>query len=123
MTTVVITPQKSPPTDSPSAQRMRVSIHIDSEILAAEAAILIARGWLEEHISELLGVATPELIVDDNTLYWRFEVMLGIPNKAQPGSGALYSVGHILLDAATGAVMDAEARAAELRVHVASIAP
>jgi hypothetical protein len=99
-----------------------VTIHVDAEILNADAALHKARTWLAEKVSRLLGVAEPELVVDEH-LFWRFEVMLGVPNRVQPGSGSFYRVGHIRLDAMTGAVENAETLAAELRVHVASVDP
>jgi hypothetical protein len=47
--------------------------------------------------------------------------MLGLPNLAQPGSGALYRIGQIMLDAVTGEAQNPTALAQELRVHVASM--
>jgi hypothetical protein len=105
-----------------SGQRLRVNINIDAEVLTAEAAMVEARMWLAQKISNYLSVASPELVVDEG-LVWRFEVVLALPNEVQPGSGALYHVGHIRLDAETGKIEDADALAAELRVQVASIAP
>lgn len=122
MTTVVIA-QATGAEHANSNEQMRVVINIDAEVMTADAAMHEARTWLATHISRLLGVATPELVVQDKTLFWRFEVMLALPNETQPGSGALYSVGQIWLDAATGATKDAESLAADLRVHVASITP
>jgi hypothetical protein len=121
--TIVVIAQATGAEHANSNEPMRVVIHIDAEVMTAEAAMHEARTWLAAHISQLLGVATPELVVQDKRLFWRFEVMLALPNETQPGSGALYNVGQIWLDAATGAVQDAESLAADLRVHVASIAP
>jgi hypothetical protein len=105
-----------------SSERARVIIHIEAEILTADVAIHRAHTWLAENISHLLEVATPELVIGEQ-LSWRFEVLLALPNKVQPGSGALYRVGQMMLDAATGDIKDADALAAELRVHVTSIVP
>jgi hypothetical protein len=105
-----------------SSERVLVKVNIEAEVLSANAAMHKAHAWLVEHVSDLLEAATAELILGERLL-WRFEVLLALPNTVQPGSGALYRIGQIRVDAASGDVENAEALAAELRVHVTSLAP
>lgn len=105
-----------------AGERIQVMVRVHADVLAPEAAMHKAHRWLTETISNLLEVTKPELLIGERLL-WRFAVMLALPNETQPGSGALYPVGEILLDAVTGEIEDAEALAQELRVHIASIAP
>ena len=104
-----------------SSQRMQVIVNIQAEVLDSEVARHMANAWLFENIGDLLGTTTSELVLGDR-LFWRYEVILGLPNSAQPGSGALYRIGQIVLDAVTGEIQDADALAEELRVHAAAIA-
>jgi hypothetical protein len=46
-------------------------------------------------------------------------VILDIPILQEPGSGDLYRIGQILLDAVTGEVVNSDTLAEELRVHAA----
>jgi hypothetical protein len=111
------------PRDADSGEeRVRVIVNIDTEILAAEAAMHEARAWLAQNVSPLLGVAEPELMVDED-LFWRFEIVLGLPNTIQPGSGTFFDVGHVRLEATTGNVENGDALASELRAHIASLTP
>jgi hypothetical protein len=103
-----------------SDQRVQVLINVHAEVLAAEVARRKANVWLLENVGNLLGTTTPELILGEH-LYWRFEVDMGVPNLAQPGSGALYRIGQILLDAVTGEVQNGDALAEELLAHAASL--
>ncbi len=101
--------------------RMQVVINIQAEVLDSEVARHMANAWLLENVGTLLGTTTAELVLGER-LFWRYDVMLGLPNPAQPGSGALYRIGQILLDAMSGEIQDADALAEELQVHVASVA-
>lgn len=103
-----------------SGQRARVIINVHAEILDAEAARRMANGWLLDNVGNLLGTTTPELILGERLL-WRYEVILSLPNLAQPGSGALYRVGQILLDAVTGEVENADTLAQELQASASTI--
>jgi hypothetical protein len=101
---------------------VQIKVHVEELVLTPAAAMHRARAWLAAHVGEQLGVATPELVIEDG-LTWRFDVTFARPNEAQPGSGALYHLGQIRLEAMSGDVIDREALAADLRVHVASLAP
>jgi hypothetical protein len=94
-------------------QRMEVVVHIRAEVLHAEVAMRVANEWLLERVGNWLSATTPELILGER-LFWRYDVVLGLPNPTQPGSGALYRIGQILLDAATGEIHNADTLAQEL---------
>jgi hypothetical protein len=100
---------------------MQVVVNIQAEVLDDEVARRKANAWLLENVGESLGTATPELLLGER-LFWRYDVVLALPNEVQPGSGALYRLGQIVLDAMTGEVEDAAALAEELRAHVDAIA-
>jgi hypothetical protein len=123
MMTAMILPIPSTPNSDKSAienERVLVVVNIRTEVLKAEAARRKANQWLLENAGKHLGTTTPELVLEER-LYWRYDVMLELPNTVQPGSGALYRIGQIVLDAITGEIQDADALAAELQAHVASI--
>jgi hypothetical protein len=103
-----------------SDQRVQVMVNVQAEVLDPEVARRKANVWLLENVGNLLGATTPELILGER-LFWRYDVDLGLPNLAQPGSGALYRIGQILLDAVTGEIQNADALAEELQVHAASL--
>ena len=107
--------------DSPN-QHVKVAIHIEAEVLDAEVARHEANRWLLDNVGNLLSATMPELLVVDERLYWRFDVILGVPNLAQPGSGAMYKVGQISLDAASGAIENPDDLIQELQTSAASIA-
>lgn len=103
-------------------QRVKVEIHIEAEVLDAEVARHAANEWLPDNVGNLLGATMPELLVVDERLFWRFDVILGVPNQAQPGSGAMYKVGQILLDATTGEIENPDDLIQELQTSASSIA-
>lgn len=103
-----------------SDQRVQVVVHIQAEVLDSEVARRKANVWLLENVGNLLGATTPELILGER-LFWRYDVILGLPNLAQPGSGALYWIGQILLDAVTGEIQNPDALAEELQMHAAAV--
>jgi hypothetical protein len=109
------------PAHESTTPRMQVVINIQTEVMDSEVARHIANAWLLEHVGNLLGTTTAELVLGER-LFWRYDVMLGLPNPAQPGSGALYRIGQIVLDASSGEVQNADALAEELQTHVASVA-
>lgn len=95
-------------TKSPSASRLQVSVHLQAEIVAPEAARRRANVWLLEHVGNLLRAETPELILGER-LIWRSDVVL-----TNPQVGVVGRIGRIELDAATGEVLDEDAAAADL---------
>jgi hypothetical protein len=99
---------------------MQIVVNIQAEVLDAEEVRRKANVWLLEYVGNLLGAEMPELILGERLL-WRYDVVLGLPNLDQPGTGDVYQVGQILLDAVTGEVQNADALAEELRVHAATV--
>ncbi len=86
-----------------SDQRVQVVVNIHAEVLDPELARRKANGWLLENVGNLLGAENPELLLGDHLL-WRYDVTLGRPNLEQPGSGDLFRIGQITLDAITGEI-------------------
>jgi hypothetical protein len=86
---------------------MQVLVNIQAEVLDSEVARRKANVWLLENVGNLLGAEAPELILGDQLL-WRYNVILGVPNLGQPGTGDVHRVGQILLDAVTGEIQNAE---------------
>lgn len=119
-TVVTIPIQENTTQNTAGDQRVQIVVHIHAEVLEAEAARRKANGWLLDQVVNLLSATEPELVLKDR-LFWRYDVILGIPNTAQPGSGALYRVGQIMLDAVTGEVEDGETLAEELKASAAAI--
>jgi len=120
-TVVTIPIQEDPDRSIAADQRVQIIVHINAEIIDVEAARRRVNGWLLDNGGNLLGATKPELVLNEQ-LYWRFDVILGLPNMAQPGSGAMYRVGQIMLDAVTGKVEGADALAEELHNSVAALA-
>lgn len=103
-----------------SDKRMQVMVNIQAEVLDAESARRKANVWLLEHVGNLLGATTPELILGDR-LFWRYDVILGIPNLEQPGTGNQQRIGQLLLDAVTGEVQNPDLLVETLQQHGATI--
>jgi hypothetical protein len=103
------------------SRHVQVIVNIQAKVLDSEVARRMANQWLLENVGHLLGTTTSELVLGER-LFWRYEVIFGLPNVAQPGSGALYRIGQIVLDAVTGEIEDADALAQELQVNAASVA-
>ncbi|MBK8047254.1 MAG: hypothetical protein IPK16_09115 [Anaerolineales bacterium] len=104
---------------SASTERMQVKVHIDTEVLAPEIARRRANVWLLETVGNLLGAQNAELILDE-PLRWRFDAILGMPDLDHPGTGDLFRVGMIEIDAMTGEVLNPEQLAEELHISAAS---
>ena len=101
-------------------QRVKVVVNVNADVLDAEIARRKANVWLLDHVGNLLGASTPELVIGER-LMWRYDVILGIPNLEQPGSGAMYKVGQIMLDAETGEIENASEVAQELQQNAAAL--
>jgi hypothetical protein len=104
---------------SGSTERMQVKVHIDTEVLDPEIARRRANVWLLETVGNLLGAETAELILDE-PLRWRFDVILGLPDLDRPGTGDLFRVGMIEVNATTGEILDQEQLAQELHTSAAA---
>ena len=95
-------------TKTSSASRLQVSVHLQMEIVAPEAARRRANVWLLEHVGNLLRAETPELVLGERPI-WRSDIVLTNPNV-----GVVGRVGRIELDAATGEVLTETAAAEDL---------
>jgi hypothetical protein len=109
MMTAIVMPV--PPTEK--ADRLQVSVHIQTEALSAEAARQEANYWLLENVGNLLRADNLELVLGEQ-LVWRIDIVLTSPTRGQVGV-----VGRIELDAITGEVLANETLTEELapRAH------
>ena len=76
--------------------RSASGVLIDEEILQSEVARRKANVWLLDNAGNLLGARNAELLIDE-TVRWRFEVIL-----TSPGRGVIGVIGKICMDAVTG---------------------
>ena len=95
------------------ADRLQVSVHIQAEVLSAEAARREANYWLLANVGNLLRVDNLELVLGDR-LVWRGDIALTSPSRGQVGV-----VGRLEIDATTGEVLANDTLAEELipRAH------
>ena len=99
------------------ASKVQITLHIQAEVLSAEAARRHANRWLLENVGNLLRAESPELIVSER-LVWRVEVALTSPAKGRVGW-----VGRLFLDATTGQVLADETSIQEILAHATALAP
>ena len=119
MTAIVIPLSHDARGKTTSSERIQIVVNIQVEVLDAELVRRKANVWLLENVGNLLGAENPELILGERLL-WRYEVILGLPSLEQPGTGNLYRVGQIVLDAVTGEIQNSDGLAEELQVHAAT---
>ena len=105
-----------------AAARMRVKVHIDAEVLDPEIARRRAHVWLLNTVSNLRFAENAELILTE-PLCWRFDVILGLPDLDRPGTGDLFRIGRIEVDATTGEVLHQEQLSQELHSTAAAAGP
>jgi len=106
MTSIVMPVSKTEKTD-----RLQVSIHIQAEVLTAEAARWEANYWLLENGGNLLRADNPELVLGDR-LVWRVDVVLTSPIRGRIGV-----VDRTELDAITCEVLADETLVEKLRFN------
>lgn len=108
-----MTPIVMPVSPTEKADRLQVSVHIQAEVLSAEAARREANYWLLENVGNLLRADNLELVLGEQ-LVWRVDIVLTSPTRGQ-----VDVVGRIELDAITGEVLADETLAEELtpRAH------
>ena len=94
-----MTPIVIPVSPTEKANRLQVSVHIQAEVLSAEAARREANYWLLENVGNLLRADNPELVVGERLL-WRIDIALTSPKQGRVGV-----IGRIELDAITGEVL------------------
>ena len=88
-----------PVSQTPEASRLKVSVHIQAEVLSAQVVRQQANVWLLENVGNLLRAASPELVLGDQ-LIWRIDVMLTSPTR-----GEIDRVGRLEIEATTGQVL------------------
>jgi hypothetical protein len=99
METMVVPTQTAERLDSKPAPRLRIAVHIDTEVLDPEVARRKANVWLLLYAGHLLRADCPELVINDG-LFWRYDVIL-----TSPRSGSVGKVGQIHVQADTGEVV------------------
>lgn len=87
----------------------KVSVHIDTEVLDPEVARRKANVWLLLYAGHLLRADHPELILEDDVLFWRYQIVL-----TSPKGGDVGAIGQIRLQATTGEVIAPEGLPDEL---------
>jgi hypothetical protein len=92
---------------------------IETEALDPDVARRRANVWLLEIAGNLLGAENAELILSE-PLRWRYDVILGLPDLTHPGTGDLFRVGMIEVDATTGEVLNREQLVQELHTSAAA---
>jgi len=100
-----------PVSPTEKADRLQVSVHIQAEVLSAEAARREANFWLLENVGNLLRADNLELVLSDR-LVWRSDIVL-----TSPARGVIGAVGRLEIDAITGEVLADETLAEELTPH------
>jgi hypothetical protein len=97
-------------TAAQTAAKMRIAVHIDTEVLHPEVARRKANVWLLMYAGHLLRADRPELVIEpDQDLMWRYDVIL-----TSPKSGDVGKVGQLRVRAANGEVLAPEAYGDEL---------
>lgn len=104
------------PTSPRDAKHVNVTVHVSAEVIAPDIARRKASGWLVDHVGNLLHAEQPQLLVSER-LMWQMQVAL-----TSPRVGLIGYLGSIQLDALTGEIVNAEAIAAKLAQHVATLA-
>lgn len=84
------------------ADRLQVSVHVQAEVLSADAARREANYWLLENVGNLLRSDNLELVLSER-LIWRIDIVLTSPARGQIGV-----VGRLELDAITGEILTDE---------------
>jgi hypothetical protein len=113
MTTMIV---QTPPTTIPKMvaeaetfAKMRIAVHIDTEVLHPEVARRKANVWLLMYVGNLLGAENPELTLKGQ-LWWRMDVVLTSPKRGHIGT-----VGKLYVDALSGEVEASETLSEELQ--------
>ena len=124
MTTMVL----SIPNDSSNSSEniepselLQVLVHVQAEVINPNIARRRANVWLTMHAGHLLMVENPELILED-TLQWRFDVFLSVPQLDKPGMVARSHIGQIRLDARSGEIIESTALVEELKANANALA-
>ena len=89
--------------------KMRIAVHIDTEVLHPEVARRKANVWLLMYAGNLLGAEEPELILNEG-LFWRMDVVLTSPQR-----GFIGKVGKLCVNALSGEVLTSDTLAEDLQ--------
>jgi hypothetical protein len=76
--------------------------------------------WLTMNAGHLLMANHPELILGES-LQWRFDVILSVPQHDRPGLVTQNRIGQIRLDALTGEIVDPIELVEELEANANSL--
>lgn len=94
-----MTPIVIPVSPTEKADRLQISVYLQTEVLSAEAARREANTWLLENVGNLLRADNAELVLGEQ-LVWRVDIVLTSSARGQIGV-----VGRLELDAITGEVL------------------
>lgn len=103
-------------------ERVQISVNVHANIVTANKAQKAANLWLLMNAGNLLGVDNPELLLGE-TLQWRFDVSLSLPNLDVPGTGSVNRIGHICVDALSGEVVTTDNLIEELTANADALTP
>ena len=95
---------------------MQVLVHVQAEVLSPDVARHRANKWLTLHAGHLLLVKHPELLLEDS-LQWRFDVLLSVPQLDNPGTAKRHQIGQIRLAAKSGEIINSSTLIEELRAN------
>ena len=117
MTTMTIPTTVAPAITTTEAllPKLRIAVHIETDVLNPEVARRTANVWLLLYAGHLLRADNPELILRDG-LFWRYDVIL-----TSPHGGDIGAVGQIQVTAETGEVIARESLADELSAQSTSL--
>ena len=116
---MVVTNFSPQPRATSPGGRMQVRVNVQAEVVDPEVARRKANNWLLDNAGNLLAAVTPELLLGEY-LQWRFDVVLGLPDLAQPGQAHTQRVGQIVVDALSGEVQATPNLATDLQHHAAA---
>lgn len=116
MDTQYIIPTQAEEASSYSSERIQISVNVHANVIVADKAKKAANVWLLMQAGNLLRADNPELLLAD-TLLWRFDVSLSVPNLAISGTGEVHRVGKIHVDAHSGKVLSTNTLIDELKAN------
>jgi hypothetical protein len=113
MTAMVLPGYREPNARHGTAALLQVSVHLQTTVMAPDAACHKANVWLSMNAGHLLLAENPELVLSE-PLQWRFDVVRSVPRRERPGTVKRNMVGRMQMDAITGEVLNPETLIREL---------
>lgn len=98
---MVLSTRQATKVKASQSTKMQVSVHIDTEVLDPEVARRKANVWLLMNVGNLLRADYPELILEDEQLLWRYDVLL-----TRIDYGIVGTIGRIHVQAISGDVIE-----------------